>query len=109
VISRGGRIELSAHLAAGRVTVFEFYADWCSVCRRIDAGLRQLMRTRHDVTLKKINIGDGETEVAKQYRIEITPTFHVYSAGGRLVKVFSGGDLGELEKAIREAATEQEK
>ena len=109
VISRGGRVELSAHLAAGRVTVFEFYADWCGVCRKIDAGLRQMMRTRTDATLKKINIGDGETEVAKQYNIEITPTFHVYSASGRLVKVFSGDDLGELEKAIREATAVQEK
>jgi thiol-disulfide isomerase/thioredoxin len=103
VISRGERVDLLAHLAPGRVTVFEFYADWCNACRRIDPRLKQLALARKDVIVKRIDIGDGETEVTKQYGIEMTPTFHVYSTEGKLVKVFSTDNIQELEAVIKTA------
>lgn len=104
LISRGEKVSLEEHLAAGRVTLFEFYADWCSVCRRLDPPLKQMLAARRDVAFKRINIGDGETEVSKQYAITTTPTFYVYSAAGKLVKVFSTDDLRKLATAIDAAA-----
>ncbi len=104
VISRGEKVELTSHLAAGRVTVFEFYADWCAVCRRLDAGLRQLAFTRQDVVLKRVNIGDGETAVSQQYNITATPTFYVYGTAGSLFKAFVTDDLQKLEDAIKAAS-----
>ena len=62
-----------------------------------------MLADRQDVALKRINIGDGETEVSKQYGIEATPTFHVYSADGKLIKAFSTGELGKLEWVINDA------
>lgn len=103
VISRGERVELQNHLAAGRVTVFEFYADWCAVCRRLDSGLKQLALTRQDWVLKRVNIGDGETAVSKQYDITATPTFRVYGADGTLVKAFVTDDLQKLADVIKDA------
>lgn len=103
LISRGEKVSLEQHLATGRVTVFEFYADWCSVCKRVDPQLKRMLADRQDVALKRVNIGDGETEVSKQYGIEATPTFHVYSADGRLIKAFSTDDLGKLERVINDA------
>jgi thiol-disulfide isomerase/thioredoxin len=107
VISRGEQVELQNHLAAGRVTVFEFYADWCFVCRRLDPALKRLAVTRSDLVLKRINIGDGETEVSKQYGIAATPTFYVHGTDGSLFKTFVTDDLQKLEVAIKAASANQ--
>jgi thiol-disulfide isomerase/thioredoxin len=105
IISQGERVELQDHLVAGRVTVFEFYADWCAVCRRLDPALKQLAFTRQDLVLKRINIGDGETAVSKQYDIMATPTFHIYGTDGKLIKAFVTDDLQKLEDVIKAAST----
>lgn len=104
IISRGERVELQNHLTAGRVTVIEFYADWCAVCRRLDPGLKRLMLARHDLVLKRISIGDGETAVSKQYDITATPTFYVYGADKKLVKAFVTDDLQKLVDVINAAS-----
>lgn len=104
VISRGEPVELKNHVAAGQVTVIEFYADWCAVCRRLDPGLKRLALTRRDLVLKRVNIGDGETAVSKQYDITATPTFHVYGADGSLFKRFVTDDLQKLADVIKAAS-----
>jgi thiol-disulfide isomerase/thioredoxin len=103
LISKGERVSLEQHLVAGRVTVFEFYADWCNVCKKIEAPLKRMLLGRQDVTLKRINLGDGETAVTKQYAITTTPTFYVYSPTGKLVKTFATDELSKLEAAIQAA------
>ncbi|HEY0709551.1 MAG TPA: hypothetical protein VGG33_22260, partial [Polyangia bacterium] len=37
---------LEAHLAPGKVTLFDFYAVWCAPCRKIDAHVFQLLGKR---------------------------------------------------------------
>ena len=58
---------LEPHSVAGKVTLFDFYADWCAPCRKIDAHVFTLMQKRDDIALRKINVVSWETPVAKRY------------------------------------------
>lgn len=72
VISRGEEVDLEAHVVAGNLTVFEFYADWCHVCRTIEPALGGLVADT-GAALRRINIGNGQTDVTKQYGVTATP------------------------------------
>ena len=102
MISRGEEVDLKAHVVAGNVTVFEFYADWCHVCRTIEPALGGLIADT-GAALRRVNIGDGRTEVTKQYGVTATPTFHIYKASGELSSILTTGDMKLVREAIEKA------
>ena len=68
IISKAGEsVDLASNLAAGKVTVFDFYADWCVPCKVLEAKLVELMRDNDSIALRKINIVDWESAAAKQH------------------------------------------
>ena len=67
-ISKAGEnVDLASHRAAGKITIFDFYADWCVPCKGLEAKLVELMRDDDRIALRKINIVDWESAVAKQH------------------------------------------
>ena len=103
VISRGEEVDLKAHVVAGTVTVFEFYADWCHVCRSIEPALGGLIADT-GAALRRINIGNGRTDVTRQYGVTATPTFHIYKASGELSSILTTGDVKLVREAIEKAS-----
>ena len=67
-ISKAGEnVDLASHRAAGKITIFDFYADWCVPCKGLEANLVELMRDDDRIALRKVNIVDWESAVAKQH------------------------------------------
>jgi thioredoxin 1 len=66
----------------GKITIVDFYADWCGPCRRISPQLEQLAKTDPDVVLLKINIVNWNTPVTRQFGIESVPNVRVFSRIG---------------------------
>ncbi len=85
VASNGEAFELKEHLAAGKYTIFDYYADWCPPCRALDPQLRRLAADRPDVALRKVDIVDWTTDVVKQHSITALPYLEVYDPEGRLL------------------------
>jgi thiol-disulfide isomerase/thioredoxin len=98
--------DLAAHAVAGKVTVFDFYADWCAPCRKVDAHMFALLNQRQDVAYRKLNVVSWETPIARRYLAGVPnlPYLVVYGRDGRPVRSVTGLDLAALDAAISEGA-----
>ncbi|HZN04732.1 MAG TPA: thioredoxin family protein [Candidatus Polarisedimenticolia bacterium] len=106
VIAHGEQVDLAAHLAAGKHTVFDFYAPWCPPCRVLGPALERLAAAQPDrLAIRKVDIVDWTTPVVDQHGIEALPHLILYDASGR---VAAEGDqvYTELERLFGDAAKE---
>ncbi|HZA38636.1 MAG TPA: thioredoxin family protein [Candidatus Baltobacteraceae bacterium] len=103
VISHGAPVDITKHLALGKVTVVDFYADWCGPCKHLSPSLEQMARTDPEIALRKIDIVNWKTAVVKQFNIRSIPQVNVYNRGGRLVGTVVGSDVGEIKRYITQA------
>ncbi|MCU1282936.1 MAG: hypothetical protein JWM53_6482 [bacterium] len=97
---------LDAHVVPGKVTVFDFYADWCGPCRQVDEHLYRLLATRSDVAYRKLDIVSWESPLARHYlaKAPSLPFVVVYGKDGRAAGTMSGLDLAALDRAIAAGA-----
>lgn len=104
-VSAGEAVVLRDHLAAGKVTVFDFYAVWCKPCRQVDHHMKQVLAAHADVALRKIDVVDWDSEAAKQHLqgVPDLPYVVVFGPGGKQVAAISGLRLDELDAAIEKA------
>ena len=95
-------VDLRAHLATGKVTVFDFHASWCPPCRTVDRHLEKVLRRRHDVAVRRLNVAHWESEVARAYLTNVPglPFVVVFGVAGEPVAAISGLDLAALDAAI---------
>jgi len=105
VISHGAQVDITKHLALGNVTVVDFYADWCGPCKQLSPTLEQMARTDPEIALRKIDIVNWNTAVAKQHNIHSIPQVNVYNRGGRLVGTVVGVSIEEVKRYVAQAKT----
>jgi thiol-disulfide isomerase/thioredoxin len=86
----------------GKVTVFDFYADWCAACREIDLHLYKAMNARQDLAVRKLNVVDWDSALAKRYLSGVSglPFVIVFGKDGREVDRIQGFSLEKLDAAI---------
>ena len=64
-----------------RLTVVDFYADWCGPCRKLGPIMEEIERELGEkVKFTKINTDDN-IETAKEYQISGLPTLLVFKNG----------------------------
>lgn len=98
----GQRVNLSSLLVRDRVTVIDFYADWCGPCKRISPLLLSLVRQYEDVELKKVDIQKWGSPVAEQFDIDSIPDIRVYDRRGRQIGRATH-DLRKVKRYIEKA------
>jgi len=103
----GRRVDLARIVAPGKITIVDFYADWCGPCRVLETRLQHLMNgDRKDLALRRVNIGKWDNDAAKQateLRAEALPYIRVYDARGKFVTAVTGGMWDEVLAAIEKA------
>jgi thioredoxin 1 len=79
VISNGGQeVDLASLVTQGKITILDFYADWCVPCKKISPVLEQLATDDPDVVLLKVNIVSFKSPVTQQFGIESVPNVRVF-------------------------------
>lgn len=92
VISHGQQVTLTDYLAPGRITVFDFFSEFCGPCRQLAPQLEKLAQNRPDLSIVKVDINrpgtksiDWQSPVARQYNLQGIPHLKVFSADGKLI------------------------
>jgi thiol-disulfide isomerase/thioredoxin/copper chaperone CopZ len=105
ICHEGEEVDLTAHLASGKVTVFDFYAPWCGPCRVVTHELKDILSTRDDVAVRKVNIVDWDRPVVAQHLQGVAniPFVIIFGKEGQRVAAITGVKKEEIREAILKA------
>jgi thioredoxin 1 len=86
-----------------KVTLVDFYADWCSACKAQDPILAELERDMgNKVDIVKISLTDNK-DMFDDLKINATPTMFIIKDNNILNKYVGVTSRNELESAINDA------
>jgi len=98
-ITHGRAVDLEAHLVTGKYVLFDFYADWCGPCRALEPRLLELAgRHPESLALRKVDIINWDSEVARQYRLSSIPYMELYGPDGSRI---AAGDAGSVLRRLQ--------
>jgi len=87
-----------------KVTLVDFYADWCSACKAQDPILAELERDiGHKVDIIRIGLAENK-DVFDEFKIDATPTLFVIKDNNVFKKYVGVTSRNELESAINNAS-----
>ena len=99
--SHGEAFELADHLAAGKITIFDYYADWCGPCHLLTPKLERLLLKYDNLALRTVDISNWESEAAQQADIPGLPYVRIYGPQGKLLGSVEGNQVEKVEEVIQ--------
>jgi copper chaperone CopZ/thiol-disulfide isomerase/thioredoxin len=101
------KIELETIAVPGKITVVDYWAEWCSPCHFLEKRLHHLMNESPNMALRRVNVGKWDNAAAKQataeFRLEALPYVRVYDARGKFVDDVTGGSWDQFLKILEKA------
>lgn len=89
-------------MARGDAILVDFWAPWCSYCRRIDPAYDKVAAQYSDgLVVAKVNI-DEEALLAHQENIEVIPTLVIYKGGKALGSIVAPESKAAIDAFIQE-------
>lgn len=102
----GQLVPLAQVLVPGKVTVIDFWADWCKACDVMEQKLYEVIADRPGIAVRKLDIVDDVSEVALHYRVgRMLPEMRIYDQQGTLVHQLIGNDCLKAGELTLELAT----
>lgn len=103
-IKGGRKIRIEDHLVKDKITIFDFYADWCGPCKLFTPKLEQLLLTYPNLALCKVDMEDWKSDLAKQltkvYKLPSLPFTLIFNDKGKLLGKIAGNHIEKVEDII---------
>ncbi|HVE65612.1 MAG TPA: thioredoxin domain-containing protein [Thermoanaerobaculia bacterium] len=101
------KVDLKTIAVPGKITVVDYWAEWCSPCHFLEKRLHHLMNSDPKMSLRRVNVGKWDNAAAKQataeFRLEALPYVRVYDARGKFVDDVTGGSWDQFLKVLEKA------
>ncbi|KAI8892758.1 thioredoxin-like protein [Globomyces pollinis-pini] len=91
--------EFQKYTGSSKLTVVDFYADWCGPCKAIAPRFEQMSNQYPNVQFLKVNV-DNVSDVSASCQIRAMPTFQFYQNGKKLNEVV-GADINKVESLVK--------
>jgi thioredoxin len=88
----------------GKITIVDFYADWCGPCRRMSPILEKIAEENSSVVVQKVNV-DKHPDLAREYQANAIPHIIIYDKQGGEVDTVIGADEARVRKAVEAASS----
>lgn len=86
----------------GKIAIIEFWAPWCTYCRRIEPAYDLIAEDyKEELLVGKVNI-DEAPELEEKYGIEVVPTLIMYQNGEPIGKIVAPDSKAKIESFIQE-------
>ena len=105
VVKGGDKIKFQDYLTEGKLTIFDFYADWCGPCKLFTPKLERLvLNNPKELKLVQVDVVDWKSDIAKyltfKYQMPALPFALIFDEDGKMVAKITGNDIEAVEKAI---------
>ena len=95
--------EFNKAMQNGDVVLVDYWAPWCSYCRRIGPAYDKVAEQFGDkIQVVKVNI-DEEPKLAIEERIEVIPTLVLYKGGQAIGSIVAPESKAMIENFIQES------
>jgi thiol-disulfide isomerase/thioredoxin len=101
------KVDLKTIPVPGKITVVDYWAEWCSPCHFLEKRLQHLLNENPNMALRRVNVGKWDNAAAKQataeFRLEALPYVRVYDSRGKFVDEVTGGSWDQFLKVLDKA------
>jgi len=100
----GASFALADALARGRITVVDFWADWCPPCHEIDAILRSLAARYEGLAVRRVEVPSADCEAAREHLGDDTrlPQVWLFDEHGELIERLVGPGPGYVRSRLED-------
>lgn len=94
--------QFCSRMEEGALMLVDFWAPWCSYCRRIEPAYEKIAEQYADkMAVAKVNI-DDEPQLAEKERIEVIPTLVLYRGAKALGSIVAPESKAMIDDFIRQ-------
>lgn len=105
IASNGEAFDIRKHLARGKFTIFDFWAEWCGPCHVLTPKIERLVQERPNVALRTIDLKKWDSpagrQASKEFKVPGLPYVRVYGPDGKFVGEVVGNDIEKIRKLVQ--------
>jgi copper chaperone CopZ len=97
------KLDIDNVLVPGKITLVDFYADWCGPCTVLERRLERYMAAHPGIALRRVNIGKWNNAAARQATslgATALPYVRVYGRDGKFKRAVTGAMWDEMLAAL---------